>query len=119
MSAPNSECKPHTQHAGSGAVHGLTLQEDVTTGQLALTLRSRKMFLITKTALVTCAFYFGISVVLEALLLGFMFWKGGAMYSLNFKAWGLIFGVIWLASFALAWRFTIVPFLAKFPRPLG
>ena len=37
MSAPNSECKPHTQHAGSGAVHGLTLQEDVTIGQLALT----------------------------------------------------------------------------------
>ena len=37
MSAPNSECKPHTQHAGSAAVHGLTLQEDVTTGQLALT----------------------------------------------------------------------------------
>jgi hypothetical protein len=77
------------------------------------------MFLIAKTALVTCAFYMGMSVVLEVLLLGFMFWKGGIMYSLNFKAWALIFGVIWLASFALAWRVTIVPFLAKFPRPPG
>jgi hypothetical protein len=76
------------------------------------------MFLIAKTALVTCAFYMGLSVVLEVLLLGFMFRKGGIMYSLNFKAWALIFGVIWLASFALAWRVTIVPLLAKFPRPL-
>ena len=37
MSAPNSECKPHAQHAGSAAVHGFTLHEDVTTDQLALT----------------------------------------------------------------------------------
>jgi hypothetical protein len=77
------------------------------------------MFLIAKTALVTCAFYVGMSILLEALLLGFMFWRGGIMYSLNFKAWALTFGAIWLASFALAWRVTIVPFLAKFPRQLG
>ena len=73
------------------------------------------MFLIAKMALVTCAFYVGISLLLEAVLLGVTFWKGGVMYSVNFKAWALIFGVIWLASFALAWRVTIVPFLAKFP----
>ena len=77
------------------------------------------MFMIAKTALVTCAFYVGISILLEALLLGFTYWKGGIMYSLNFKAWALIFGLIWLASFALAWRVTIIPFLAKFPLPLG
>jgi len=77
------------------------------------------MFLIAKTALVTCVFYVGMSILLEVLLLGLTFWKGGIMYSLNFKVWVLMFGVIWLASFALAWRLTVVPFLAKFPRPLG
>ena len=75
------------------------------------------MFLIAKTALVTCAFYVGISVLLEALLLGVSPWKGGIMYSLNFKVWALWFGVIWLASFALAWRIIVVPFVANFPRP--
>jgi hypothetical protein len=77
------------------------------------------MFLIAKTALVTCAIYVGIAILLEALLLGVTHWKGGVVFSINFKARALIFGLIWLASFALAWRFTIVPFLAKFPRPLG
>ena len=77
------------------------------------------MFLIAKTALVTCAFYIGIAIVLEALLLGVTHWKGGIFYSINFKAWAVVFGLIWLASFALAWRVTIVPMLAKFPRPLG
>jgi hypothetical protein len=71
------------------------------------------MFLIAKTALVTCAFYLGIALVLEALLLGVAHWKGGVIYSINFKAWALVFGLIWLASFALAWRVTIVPALAK------
>jgi hypothetical protein len=77
------------------------------------------MFLIAKTALVTCAFYIGIAIVLQALLLGITHWKGGVSYAINFKAWALIFGLIWLASFALAWRITIVPVLAKFPRPLN
>jgi len=71
------------------------------------------MFLIAKTALVTGAIYVGTSILLEALLLGFVYWKGGVFYSLSFKPWALIFGLIWLASFALAWRITIVPFLAK------
>jgi len=77
------------------------------------------MFLIARTALITGAFYVGISVLLEALLLGLTFWKGGIGYSLNFKAWVFIFGVIWLVSFALAWHVTIAPLLAKFPRPPG
>jgi hypothetical protein len=36
-------------------------------------------------------------------------WKGGLFYSINFKAWAFIFGLIWLVSFALAWRITMVP----------
>ena len=58
-------------------------------------------------------------ILSEALLLGFIYWKGGVMYSLNFKAWALIFSLIWLASFALAWRVTMTPFLTKFPSPPG
>ena len=77
------------------------------------------MFLIVKVALATSAFYVGITIALEALLLGLMYWKGGIFYSINFKAWALVFGLIWLASFALAWRVIVVPSLAKFPRPLG
>jgi len=75
------------------------------------------MFLIAKTALVTCAFYVGMAIALEALLFGIVHWKGGIFYSLNFKVWALIFGLIWLASFALAWRVTIVPLLARLPHP--
>ncbi|MGA7077585.1 MAG: hypothetical protein WBQ43_19760 [Terriglobales bacterium] len=76
------------------------------------------MFVIAKLALVTSAFYVGIAIALEALLLGLMYWKGGIFYTINFKGWAILFGLIWLASFALAWRVMMVPFLAKFPRPL-
>jgi len=75
------------------------------------------MFIIAKLALVTCAFYVGISVLLEAALFGLAFWKGGALYWINFKAWALIFGLLWLISFAGAWRIMMVPFLAGYPRP--
>jgi hypothetical protein len=75
------------------------------------------MSIITKLALVTCAFYVGISVLLEVVLLALTLWKGGVFYSINFKAWALIFGLLWLVSFALAWRIMMVPFLASFPRP--
>ena len=76
------------------------------------------MFVIAKLALVTSAFYVGIAIALEALLLGLMYSKGGIFYTINFKGWAILFGLVWLASFALAWRFMMVPFLAKFPRPL-
>jgi hypothetical protein len=35
MIASSSECEPYTQRAGTTAVHGSTLREDITTGQLA------------------------------------------------------------------------------------
>lgn len=38
------------------------------------------MFLIAKTALVTCAIYVGIAILLEALLLGVTHWKGGVVF---------------------------------------
>jgi hypothetical protein len=75
------------------------------------------MFLIAKMVVVTCAFYLAIAVLLEAVLMGVTFAKGGMMYSLSFKIWAVVFGPIWLASFALAWRVTIVHYIAKFPMP--
>ena len=87
-------------------------------GEILARKRGWAMFLIAKTALVTCAFYLGISILLEAVLLGLTFLKGGMMYSLSFKLWALVFGPIWLGSFALSWRFTTVPYVAKFPSPL-
>jgi len=74
------------------------------------------MFLIAKMALVTCAFYIGISLPLEvALLLAAK--TGGILYTLNPVAWALVSGVAWFISFVLAWRVFMVPFIASFPRP--
>ena len=49
------------------------------------------MFLILKMARVTCAFYLAGSILLEALLLGVVHWKGGIFYWFNFKSWGAYF----------------------------
>jgi hypothetical protein len=75
------------------------------------------MFLVTKIALVTCAFYLGISLLIEALLFAFTLWKGGILYTFDSRVWTVVFGLIWLVSFLVAWRVTMGPFLAKFPRP--
>jgi hypothetical protein len=75
------------------------------------------MFLIAKMALVTCAFYIGVSVLLEVGLLVAAKTRGGILYTLNPMAWGLVFGVAWLISFVLAWRVFMTPFLNGFPKP--
>jgi hypothetical protein len=77
------------------------------------------MFLILKMAVVTCAFYLAAGLLLEALLFLATFLFGGLMYTLHFKVWALIFGAIWLASFALAWRVIMVPLLARVTCALG
>jgi hypothetical protein len=62
---------------------------------------------ILKLATVTCAIYMGISLLLffgEAALAHL---KGGIGYDLNWRAFGLLFGLIWLASFAVAWHIVI------------
>jgi hypothetical protein len=75
------------------------------------------MFLILKSALLTCVFYVAAAVLLEGLLLGLVYLKGGIVYAINFKFWAITFGAIWLGSFALTWRVLMVPHLAKFPLP--
>ena len=75
------------------------------------------MFLIVKMALVTCAFYVGIAFLINAIFFGFTVWKGGLLYTLDSRLWALVFGIVWLISFILAWRVVMTPLLAKFPRP--
>jgi hypothetical protein len=74
------------------------------------------MFTILKFALLTCAFYLGLAVLVEASLFVLLM-RGGVLYAVNFKAWGVMFGVFWLIAFAAAWRVMMVPYLATFPRP--
>ena len=62
-------------------------------------------------------FYVAAAILLEGLLLGVVYLKGGIAYAINFKFWAIVFGAIWLGSFALTWRFLMVPHLAKFPLP--
>ena len=75
------------------------------------------MFLIIKVALVTCAFYLGMSLLIEALLFLLTLWKGGVLYTLDARMWGGLFAVVWLISFLAAWRIIMGGFVATFPRP--
>jgi hypothetical protein len=66
--------------------------------------------LVIKLALVTCAFYLGIAILLEAAFFGIAMWKGGIMYTLTRPVWFVTFGLFWLLSFTLAWRIVMGPF---------
>jgi hypothetical protein len=74
------------------------------------------MFFYTKLALVTCAFYLGISILIDAAMFGMALWKGGVGLFLTRTGWLMLFGVAWLVSFLLSWRIVIVPLLARIHR---
>ena len=67
---------------------------------------------ILKLAIVTCAIYMGITLLLFFCVLALVHLKGGVFYGLNWRAFGLLFGLIWLASFTVAWRIVISRFAA-------
>ena len=71
------------------------------------------MFFYTKLALVTCAFYGGAAIVLDAAIFGMALWKGSFAISATKSAWVVLFGSAWLASFLLSWRIVISPILAQ------
>lgn len=74
------------------------------------------MFLFIKMAVVTCAFYLVVSLIIEGgLFLAAL--KGGIFYTLDWRWWGVVFAVVWLISFVLAWLVFMRPFIASFPRP--
>ncbi len=67
----------------------------------------------TKLALVTCAFYLGVSILLDAAVFGMALWKGSFAISATRTGWLVFFGIAWLMSFVLAWRIVVVPVLAR------
>jgi len=68
-----------------------------------------------KLAILTCAFYLGISVLMEAALFGLAAWKGSAGVFLLRRMWGAVFAVVWLISFSLAWHFIYAGIRTKLP----
>ena len=77
------------------------------------------MFLFVKMALVTCAFYLLLALIMEGGLF-LLLWKtgGGPVgYRLSWSFLGTVFGVMWLISFALTWLALIRPMIASLPRP--
>jgi hypothetical protein len=72
------------------------------------------MPLFTKLALVTCAFYLGVNVLLDVAMFGITLRKGGSALYFSSRLVGLLFfGLIWLFSFVLAWRIVLAPLQAK------
>jgi hypothetical protein len=59
---------------------------------------------ILKLTLVTCAFYIGITLLLLVGLLAIVHLKGMVGYTLDWRSFGVLFGLIWLVSFSAAWR---------------
>jgi len=69
--------------------------------------------LYTKLALVTCAFYLGISILLDAAVFGMALWKGSFGISATKTGWLVFFGFSWLASFLFSWRVVVGPILSR------
>jgi hypothetical protein len=73
--------------------------------------------LITKLAVLTCAFYLGINVLVEAALFGLALWRGGVAIGFTYRVTTVIFfSLIWLLSFSLSWRIVVAPIFVKIPR---
>jgi hypothetical protein len=69
--------------------------------------------LYTKLALATCAFYLGISILLDATFYGIALWKGNFGIYATKSGWLVFFGSAWLMSFLLSWRIIFTPLLAR------
>lgn len=69
--------------------------------------------LYTKLALVTCAFYLGVSALLDAAVFGMALWKGSFVVSATKTGWLMFFGIAWLGSFLLSWRIVVGPILTR------
>ncbi len=74
------------------------------------------MFFLLKLSVLTCLFYLGVTVLIEAAIFLAARVSGSFFYVLHRVPLGFIFGVIRLASFSLAWHITYSQFVAKFPQ---
>jgi hypothetical protein len=65
---------------------------------------------------VTCAFYLGVNILLDATMFGVALWKGGFGFYFSSHTAGIVFfGFIWLLSFALAWQIVLNPAAPQVP----
>jgi hypothetical protein len=77
-----------------------------------MTLEGRNM-IILRLGVLTCAFYLGISVLMEALLFGLTIWKGSIGVFFTRGVLGAVFAAVWLSSFSLAWHFVFAGVRSK------
>jgi len=79
--------------------------------------------LVLKLGLLTCAFYVGLTALLEAGLWALVYSKGGFSVFVHREHWfwtvglrlGVIFGILWVISFSAAWWITYQGLKSKFP----
>ena len=69
------------------------------------------MFFYTKLALVTCAFYIGVAILMDGALFAMAIWKGSSGVFASKIGWVVFFGAVWLVSFLLSWWIVITPLL--------
>jgi hypothetical protein len=70
---------------------------------------------ILELAIATCAIYIGITLLL--LLVGLVVVHHTDLlvgYNYNFRAWAILFGLMWFVSFVIAWRIVIQETLKAF-----
>jgi hypothetical protein len=68
--------------------------------------------IFTKLALVTCAFYIGLAILLDATWMIAARVSGyGIAISISRSWWAGLFVIFWLISFGLAWHILIAPML--------
>jgi hypothetical protein len=72
------------------------------------------MFIFTKFVAVCCAFFLGITLLLDIALVLVLKIVGAVGFAYVRWSWLVLFSFIWLASFLLAWQTFIVPKLARF-----
>ena len=75
------------------------------------------MFLLTKFALVTCAVYLGIAVLIDGAIFCMARWKALGVFVQGGRSalpGGLaFFGAVWLVAFLISWRIVVTPLLAR------
>jgi hypothetical protein len=72
--------------------------------------------LITKVALLSCAFYLGIALAAEVALFALALWKGGSAIFFTWWGWVAWSGAAWLVSTSLAFRLVVSGMRAQLPR---
>jgi hypothetical protein len=69
---------------------------------------------ILKLAMITCAIYMGFALLFLVSGLVFGPWKSVIGYNTHFRAWAILFGLMWFVSFIIAWRIAIYQTLNAF-----